>query len=326
MTTTLVTGGAGYIGSHTVQDLIDAGRRVVVVDDFSAGRRALVPVGVPIYEGDFADVRLLNRVFAEHAIDSVVHFAALKDAAASVSDPVGYYVENVEKSIRLLHDLVLRGVSRIVFSSTAAVYGTVEGLPINEEFPTSPENPYGWSKLMFEQVLADAASAGLMSSVSLRYFNAAGADPQSRRGNAAAVRKDVVSILMECAASGGSFTVNGVDWSTQDGSPVRDLIHVCDLASAHTRALEYLEGGGATLVANLGSECGFSVLQLAERVRELTGSDFPIVKGDRRPGDIEASVASSRRAEEHLGWRPTHSSLDEIIESAWRWDQLRGGE
>lgn len=320
MPKTLVTGGAGYIGSHTVQDLHDAGREVVVVDDLSTGSADALCGGVSLYVGDFADPAVIDRVFAEHEIDSVIHFAALKDAAASVSDPLGYYRVNVAKSIELLKTVVERGVERFVFSSTAAVYGNVDGFPIDESFPTLPENPYGSSKLMFEDILADVGAAYPLCSVSLRYFNAAGADGEFRRGNAAAVRKDLVSVLMRAATTGGAFTVNGTDWPTPDGSPVRDLVHVTDLARAHTRALEYLERGGDTLVANLGSESGFSVLEVARRVRELTGRSFEIVEGPRRQGDIAASVASSKRAACELGWTARHSSLDEVVSTSWAWE------
>lgn len=319
--TVLVTGGAGYIGSHAVKDLLRAGRSVVVLDDLSAGNARMVPSAVTLYRGDFSDVELLDRIFAENDIDAVVHFAAFKDAAESVSEPLKYYDNNVARSIRLLEFLADRGVEKFVFSSTAAVYGDVDGYPIDEGFATEPVNPYGWSKLMFEQILADTEAQSGLRSVSLRYFNAAGADPDGELGNTASVRKDVVSALISAAVSGSTFTINGADYDTADGTPVRDLVHVSDLASAHTLALDYLDRGGETFVANLGSGRGFTIRELAAVTAEVTGSSFPVVVGPRREGDIAVSVASSELVFEKLGWVPVHSDVESIIGSSWAWER-----
>lgn len=319
--TVIVTGGAGYIGSHAVKDLLRAGRSVVVLDDLSTGDPRMVPSSVTLYQGDFSDSELLTRIFDENEIDAVVHFAAFKDAAESVWEPLKYYDNNVARSIRLLEFLADRGVEKFVFSSTAAVYGDVEGYPIDEGFETAPVNPYGWSKLMFEQILADVGVQNGLRSVSLRYFNAAGADPEGELGNTAAVRKDVVSVLVSAAVSGSEFTINGADYDTADGTPVRDLVHVSDLASAHTLALDYLDRGGETFVANLGSGQGFTIRELAAVTARVTGCSFPVVVGPRREGDIAVSVASSRLAFEKLGWVPVHSDVDSIIGSSWAWER-----
>lgn len=319
--TVLVTGGAGYIGSHAVKDLVRAGRSVVVLDDLSSGDPRMVPSSIALYRGDFSDLEVLARIFDENDIDAVVHFAAFKDAAESVSEPLKYYDNNVARSIRLLEFLTGRGVEKLVFSSTAAVYGDVDGYPIDEGFATAPVNPYGWSKLMFEQILADVGARNGLRSVSLRYFNAAGADPDGALGNTAEVRKDVVSALISSAVSESAFTINGADYDTEDGTPVRDLVHVSDLASAHTLALDYLDRDGETFIGNLGSGRGFTIRELAEVTARVTGSSFPVLVGPRREGDIAVSVASSQLVLDKLGWVPVHSGVESIIGSAWAWER-----
>ena len=321
--TVLVTGGAGFIGSHTVRSLLEAGREVVVIDDLSTGDAGSLPSQVELIHGDFADPVVLDAAFARAEIDACIHFAAKKDAAESVHLPALYYAENTAKSIELLRFLQSRGVEKFVFSSTAAVYGNPITLPIDEEHPTLPVNPYGWSKLFFERVLTDVGEASSMCSVSLRYFNAAGADIGTELGNTASDRKDLISVLMEMAAQGRPFTINGIDWDTVDGTPVRDLVHVNDLADAHVLALDYLDRGEESTIVNLGSEQGFSVRQVVEETMRRTGLDLTVVEGPRRPGDVVASVASATLAHELLGWRPRYSDLSTIVRTAWEWEKVR---
>lgn len=323
--TVLVTGGAGFIGSHTVKALVRAGRSVVVIDDLSAGHASSVPSDVPLIVRDFSDPRALDEAMDAAQIEACIHFAAKKDAAESVHEPLLYYMENTTKSVSLLNQLRARGIDRFVFSSTAAVYGDPITLPIDEAHPTFPTNPYGWSKLFFERVLSDVGSVSPFRSVSLRYFNAAGADVDGELGNAARDRQDLVSVLMESAVLGRVFTINGSDYETSDGTPVRDLVHVTDLADAHVLALDYLDRGGATAIVNLGSEHGFTVREIADEMVRLTGVDLSVVAGPRRPGDIVTSVASSVRAHKLLGWSPSHSDLETIVNTSWAWEQARSG-
>lgn len=316
----LVTGGAGYIGSHTVKALVRSKRRVVVIDDLSTGDEALLPDEVVLVKGDFADPTTLSAAFAAGSIDSCIHFAAKKDAADSVFEPALYYAENVGKSIDLLRSLQARGVHRFVFSSSAAVYGDPLRIPLDEGHPTVPMNPYGRSKLFFERVLTDVSSATNLRSVSLRYFNAGGADVEGGLGNLAPSRKDLISVLMESAAAGRPFYIHGTDYDTSDGTPVRDLVHVADLAEAHVLALDYLERGGESVVVNLGTEHGFTVREVVEMTRRVTGVELDVRDAGRRPGDIGVSVASAARARSLFGWTPRYSDLETIVSTAWAWE------
>lgn len=319
----LVTGGAGFIGSNAVAALRRSGHEVVVVDDLSNSDGTALPADVRLFEGDFADPDLLGSIVEHGRIGSCIHFAARKDAAESVGDPLRYYRENLAKSVRLLSFLAEHGIERFVFSSTAAVYGEPVAIPIDEAHPTRPANPYGASKLLFEQVLADVASRTPLRFVSLRYFNAAGAGEGGILGNAASDRHDLVSVLMQAAMSGEPVTINGTDYPTEDGTAVRDLIHVSDLADAHVRALDHLARGETSATLNLGSERGFSVRQVIEAARRITGAGLPTVEGPRRPGDVAVSVASARRARDLLGWQPSQSDLDTIVRTAWEWECRR---
>jgi len=317
----LVTGGAGYIGSHTVKELLRAGyKEIVVVDDLSAGDKSRVPDEVLLVEADFSDMSKLDFSFTE-GVDTVLHFAASKIAPESVISPEKYYDNNVSKSIQLLIECLKYNVKNFIFSSTAAVYGDVQGSPITESFETKPTNPYGWSKLMFEQVLLDSSAAHPMKHVSLRYFNAGGADPEGSLGNNHQKGEDVISILMRAAKSNDAFTIMGTDYDTNDGTCVRDLVHVTDLAAAHVKALKYLENNGESLTINLGSEEGFSVKEIAELTKDITGSNFAIVDGPRRVGDIVVSVASSEEAKKALGWERKYSDIRTLIKTAWDWEK-----
>ncbi len=322
----LVTGGAGYIGSHTIKELIKAGRKdIVVVDDLSAGDQNRIPRGVDFLKGDFADVDLLSSTF-ERGVDTVIHFAASKIAPESVADPEKYYENNVSKSIQLLKMCVQGEVSNLIFSSSAAVYGDVQGSPITEDFPTIPTNPYGWSKLMFEQILQDSSAAHPMKHVSLRYFNAGGADPEGELGNNHEKGEDLISILMRAAIEEKDFTILGTDYDTKDGTCVRDMIHVSDLASAHVKALQYLENGGLPVIVNLGSEEGFTVREIAEITKQVTGSGFLIREGKRRAGDIVISIASSEKARGLMDWDRKYSNMETIIKTAWEWEKKQHKE
>lgn len=317
----LITGGAGYIGSHTVKALLQAGyKNIVVIDDLSAGVRNRVPREVTFIEGDFSNPNILKKVFRQE-IESVMHFAASKIAPESMVNPEKYYENNVAKSIGLLKECVEGGVKNFVFSSSAAVYGDVNGFPITEEFDTKPTNPYGRSKLMFEQVLRDSSAAHSIKHVSLRYFNAGGADPNGELGNNHEKGEDLISILMGAAKTDGTFTIYGTDYDTKDGSCVRDLIHVSDLATAHVAAINYLEGGGDSTTVNLGSERGFTIREIAELTKKVTGSDFEIINGPRRTGDIVTSIASSEKARKLLGWRRQYSDIKTLVQTAWNWEK-----
>lgn len=317
----LITGGAGYIGSHTIKELQKAGYdNLTVVDDLSAGYAERVPENVKFIKGDFADKKILEKIFKEE-YGAVIHFAASKIAPESVTDPGKYYENNVAKSIEFLNKCVDRGVKDFIFSSSAAVYGDVSDFPITEEFVTQPTNPYGWSKLMFEQVLADFAAAGKINYVALRYFNVGGADPETELGNNHQKGEDVISVLMRAAKSGKTFTIFGNNYDTKDGSGVRDMIHVSDLAAAHLKALEYLDKDGGSTAVNLGSEAGFTVFEMAEIAKKVTGSSFEIVWGPRRDGDIAISVASSGKARTLLGWERKYSDIETIIRTAWEWER-----
>jgi UDP-glucose 4-epimerase len=317
----LVTGGAGYIGSHTVNEFIKAGYKdITVIDDLSTGYIRNIPKSVKFIKGDFGDTEILKKAF-EEKIDAIIHFAALKIAPESVEKPEKYYENNVSKSIKLLEYAVSNKVSNFIFSSSAAVYGDVEGCPITEGFEAKPTNPYGWSKLMFEQVLADSAVAHGINYVSLRYFNAGGADPEGKFGNNHSKGEDLISVLMRSAKNNSDFTIFGSDYETKDGTCVRDIIHVSDLARAHIFALEYLQKGGASEIINLGSEAGFSVKEIAEKTKEITASKFKIKYGPRRKGDIVTSIASSNRAKNILGWKTEDSDIDKIIRTAWNWEK-----
>ena len=316
MNRVLVTGGAGYIGSAVVDLLVERGDHVVVIDDLSGGHREAVHESAIFVEGEIGDSTLVEAVLAEHAIDSVIHFAGRIAVGESVRDPALYLDANVVQSIRLLAALRHRGEDRLVFSSSAAVYGTPTRVPIPEDHPKAPESPYGWTKLAFEDALSFYSAAYGLRSVSLRYFNAAGAT--ARR----AERHDpethlIPNVLVAAQRAASSIRVFGDDYPTPDGTPIRDYIHITDLGSAHLAAIDYLTQGGETAAVNLGNGVGYSVLEVIEAARRVTGVSIPVAIEARRPGDPPALVASSELARELLGWQPEHPDLDEIIRSAW---------
>jgi UDP-glucose 4-epimerase len=314
----LVTGGAGYIGSVTVELLRDRGEDVVVLDDLFRGHRAAVAADVPFYHGKIGDRALVTRIAREHNVEACIHFAALIEVGESVAEPARYFENNVEQGIALMGALVKEGVRRVVFSSTAAVYGDPEQIPIGEQSRQWPMNPYGWSKFLMERLLESYDLAYGLKFVALRYFNAAGATEKCGEDH----RPESHLIPNVLAAASGEkpvIRVFGDSYPTPDGTPIRDYIHVIDLADAHIRALEHLRGGGRSDLLNLGTGHGFSVFEVIERVREVTGRKVPIHIEPARPGDTSRLVADSTKAKSVLGWVPAVSDLRSIVRSAWDW-------
>jgi UDP-glucose 4-epimerase len=319
----LVTGGAGYIGSHTVAALLEKGEEVVVADNLYQGHRDAVPGG-KLYVGDLRDEAFLAKVFAENDIDGVIHFAANSLVGESMKDPGKYYHNNVYGTLCLLEQMNKAGVSRIVFSSTAAAYGEPERVPIDEFDRTEPTNTYGETKLSMEKMIRWFGVAHGMQSVSLRYFNAAGAHESGRIGEDHRPESHLIPLVLQTALGQREFiSVFGNDYPTEDGTCVRDYIHVSDLADAHLLAMERLRRNGENAVYNLGNGQGFSVQQVIDIAREVTGRDIPVRVEARRAGDPAVLVASSQRARHELGWNPRRSRLQDIIASAWQWHSLR---
>ncbi len=319
----LVTGGAGYIGSHMTWALLDAHEDVVVLDRLSTGFRWAVAPEARFYRGDVGDQTLLARIFEENAIDAIVHFAGSAIVPESVAHPLAYYHNNTANTCALVEAGVRAGIGHFVFSSTAAVYGSQHGAdPVRETAPPQPESPYGLSKLMAELMLRDAAAAHPLRYVALRYFNVAGADPKGRAGQSTVGATHLIKVACEAALGKRSkIDIYGTDYATPDGTGVRDYIHVADLIEAHMRALAYLRAGGDPLVCNCGYGEGFSVLQVIDTVRRISGRDIAVEHGGRRPGDVARIVADPTLARRELGWMPTHQSLEEIVETAFAWEQ-----
>ena len=322
----LVTGGAGYIGSHMVLALLDAGHSPLILDDFSTGHEQLVPAGVPVIRGNVGDIEVTNRLFADHKIDAVAHFAASIVAPESVVDPLKYYLNNTVSTARLIKACVNAGVGRFIFSSTAAVYGNQDESLIGEEAGCWPENPYGTSKLMSEQILGDASQAHDLSYVALRYFNVAGADPAGRAGQLSKPATHLIKVAVEVATGQrDAVQVFGTDYPTDDGTCIRDYIHVTDLIAAHLAALEHLLGGGGSLTLNCGYGKGNSVHQVLESVARLSGTNLNVEMAARRAGDAAALVADSTRLRSQLGWQPQYNDLDGIVRSALAWERSQLG-
>jgi len=314
----LVTGGAGYIGSVTVERLRAKGEQVVVLDDFVRGHRSALADGVPLYQGRIGDRELISRIAREHKLESCIHFAALIEVGESVLDPAKYFENNVGNGITFINSLVHEGVRRIVFSSTAAVYGDPERIPIAEQSRKWPKNPYGWSKFFMERLLESYDTAYGMKFVALRYFNAAGATEKCGEDH----RPESHLIPNVLAAAQGrqqAIRVFGNNYPTPDGTPIRDYIHVADLADAHIRALDHLRRGGASDFLNLGTGNGYSVLEVIECAREITGKDIPVRMEPPRPGDPARLIADPTKAKAVLGWEPVASDLHSIVRSAWEW-------
>lgn len=322
----LVTGGAGYIGSHMVFALLDAGHQPVILDDFSTGHDALIAPNVPVYRGNVGDNDVTDKLFAEHSFDAVMHFAASIIVPESVSNPLKYYLNNTVSTARLIRACVDAGIDKFVFSSTAAVYGNQDAGLIAEDAPCQPENPYGASKLMSEQILRDVAKAHDLSYVILRYFNVAGADAAGRAGQLSKPATHLIKIAVELVTGQrDSMQVFGTDYSTLDGTCIRDYIHVSDLSAAHVAALDYLVAGGASLTANCGYGRGASVREVLASVANVSGSKLAIENAPRRDGDAASLVADSSLLRDRLGWQPHHDDLDRIVRSALEWERRQRG-
>jgi UDP-glucose 4-epimerase len=320
--TVLVTGGAGYIGSHMVLELLDAGERVVVLDSLSTGFQRAVPEGVPLIVGDTGDQVLVSRLIREYEVQAIIHFAASLIVPDSVRDPLAYYRNNTVNSRTLIESAVNGGVKHFIFSSTCAVYGNPKKLPVSEATPTLPISPYGSSKLMTEIILRDASNAYGFDHVSLRYFNVAGADPKGRAGQFTKAATPLIKVAVEAALGLRTIVeVYGTDYPTPDGTCIRDYIHVSDLCRAHLDALRYLRSGGQSMTFNCGYGRGFSVLEVLDTVKQVSGIAFPIVIAARRPGDLTQIVAETQLIRQTLGWQPRFDDLATIVSHALAWER-----
>ncbi len=316
----LVTGGAGYIGSHVVDELKRRGFTPIVYDNLSTGHAAAVPEDVQLVEGDIHDVVFTKHVLAQFEIDAVIHFAASSLVGESMTDPAKYYFNNVEGTLHLLEAMRAMKVDKLVFSSTAAVYGEPASTPIREDFPLHPTNVYGRTKLVIEGMMHDYAAAYDLNYVALRYFNAAGASLDGHIGEDHEPESHLIPLVLRTALGRRKqVAIYGTDYPTPDGTCVRDYIHVCDLADAHVLALQYLLKDGRSNVFNLGSEQGFSVREIIETAKQVTGRPFTVVEQARRSGDPAVLIASSAKIKKELGWEPHHSSTKEVIATAWKW-------
>jgi UDP-glucose 4-epimerase len=320
--TVLVTGGAGYIGSHMVHELADAGERVVVLDNLSTGFDWAIAKGVPLVAGETGDQALVARLIREHGVDAIIHFAASIVVPDSMRDPLGYYRNNTMNSRALIECAVNGGVRHFIFSSTAAVYGNPSEIPVKEDAPTLPISPYGWSKLMTEIMLRDAGNAYGLQHVILRYFNVAGADPQRRTGQSTKAATHLIKVAVETVLGlRPKLDVFGDDYPTPDGTCIRDYIHVSDLVRAHADALRYLRSGAPSLTLNCGYGHGFSVLEVIDAVKRASGVDFKVDIAPRRAGDPAQIVAHSERVRSELGWQPRYDDLPTIVRDALAWER-----
>ncbi len=320
----LVCGGAGYIGSHINKQLHKEVYETIVFDNLVYGHREAVKWG-KFEQGDLSNIEDIERVFNKYSIEAVFHFAAYAYVGESVVNPEKYYYNNVSNTLNLLKVMREHGCRKIIFSSTCATYGEPERVPITEDMPQNPINPYGATKLMMERILKDYYRAYGIEFVVLRYFNAAGADPEGEIGESHDPETHIIPLVLD-AASGRreDIKVFGTDYETLDGSCVRDYIHVYDLATAHLLALHYLEQGKESDFFNLGNELGTSVLQVIDSVKKVTGREFKVTLTDRRPGDPAVLVGSSRKAQDILGWEPIYKDIDKIVEHAWKWHERAG--
>jgi len=318
MATVLITGGAGYIGSHVVKELPRQGYQPIVYDNLQTGHRKSVRNALFI-EGDLADSEKLRKTFHSYSIDAIMHFAADCLVGESVENPLKYFKNNVKNSIQLIETMDEFDIKKFIFSSSAAVYGEPKEIPIQEDHPCSPTNPYGETKLIFEKVLQAYLEAGKLNYVSLRYFNAAGADPAGELGDDHAPETHLIPVGIKAVLTGDSIPIFGTDYDTPDGTCIRDYIHVTDLVHAHILALKGLEGGGNSGIYNLGNGNGYSVRQVIETIRKVTNRKVTTIESPRRPGDPERLVASSEKIKKELGWTPKYAALETIVETAWQW-------
>lgn len=316
----LVCGGAGYIGSHMVEELLRHNEEVVVADDLSTGHREAVPEQVKFYCGDIRDEAFLDEVFQQEKIEAIFHFAAKSLVGESMEDPLKYFSNNTVGTEKVLEKMVQYGVDKIILSSTAATYGEPEVIPITEDAKLQPTNPYGESKLMMEKMMSWVARAKGVRYVSLRYFNVAGASTTGNIGEDHQPESHLVPILLQVPLGKREFfTIFGDDYDTPDGTCIRDYVHVVDLAKAHMAALTYLRQGEPSAIFNLGSGEGYSVAEMLRAAEKVVGAPIPVKIGERRPGDPARLVASSAKAKAILGWEPEYTSMEDIIATAWRW-------
>jgi UDP-glucose 4-epimerase len=315
----LVVGGAGYIGAHMVRQLVNDGCEVVILDNLSTGNRRLVRSG-EFVQGSLGDPKLLDRLFKKHAFDAVMHFAAFSQVGESMNQPLMYYRNNMAETVALLEAMLRHDVKRFIFSSTAAVYGEPVAIPITEEHPCAPTNPYGNTKLAVEHMLADCDAAYGLKYTALRYFNAAGADDSAEIGELHDPETHLIPIVLQAAAGQiEHIQVFGSDYPTTDGTCIRDYVHVNDLARAHLLALDALLGDGESAIYNLGSSNGYSVKEVIAKAQVVTGKNIPVIKAPRRSGDPAILVASSEKIKHDLGWNPVYGDLETIIRTAWNW-------
>jgi UDP-glucose 4-epimerase len=320
--TVLVTGGAGYIGSHVVHGLLDQKQRVIVLDNLSTGFRQAVADQATLVVGDTGDAELVSRLIGEHGVDAVMHFAASTVVPESVAKPAAYYKNNTVNSLALIDAAIRGGIRHFVFSSTAAVYGSPTNQLVDEDAEVLPMSPYGTSKLMTEMMLRDAAAASGITYAVLRYFNVAGADPLLRTGQSSRAATHLIKVAAQAALGiRNGMEIYGTDYPTADGTCIRDYIHVCDLVSAHIQALDYLRKGKASATLNCGYGHGYSVREIIEAVRRVSGSNFVATTQPRRAGDPAAIVADSRRLRELLSWTPEYDDLDTIVGHALAWER-----
>ena len=319
----LVAGGAGYIGSHTVRALVKSGYQVTVLDNMEYGHEwAIVDDSVRLVTEDMGDLPRMQKLFAEETFDAVINFAGYINVGESVNDPLKYYENNVGRAVKFLQAMQGAGVDKLVFSSTCATYGVIDQVPIDEAESQNPINPYGQSKLMYETILNDCETAWNLRSVCLRYFNACGASDDALIGEAHDPETHLIPLVLQAAmGQRPHITVYGSDYPTPDGTCIRDYIHVDDLAEAHVKAVARLIEGGSSLKCNVGTGNGFSVNEIIETTKAVTGLDIPIEYGERREGDPPELVANPALANTELNWQPTHSSLEQIISSAYQWAQ-----
>ncbi len=319
--TILVTGGCGYIGSHVARNLSEQGDKVIVLDNLSTGFKDALLHGEKLIQADCGNTEVLEKIFKEHRIDAIMHFAAAIRVEESVAKPAMYYLNNTVNTLKLVDAASKAGIKYFIFSSTAATYGQPKHVPVEETDPTSPESPYGASKLMSERMLMDIAAATSMKYVILRYFNVAGADPTGRIGQRSPEATHLIKVACEVAVGKrSSMSIYGTDYPTSDGTCVRDYIHVEDLASAHIQALAYLIQGGASTLANCGYGKGSTVREVIAAVQKVSGNKFPVAEAPRRPGDVAEIVAKSEKAQSLFKWKPRFADLYTIVKHAYQWE------